>query len=88
MLPAAFAKACPKNNLTWTDGALRMNHIQVVGTHNSYHIEPPNEEKKVQAELLENAINYWYSHPQLDIQLGDQQMRNLECVRDPLPRSY
>ena len=47
MLPVAFSKNCPKNDSTWTEGALRMNHMQVVGTHNSYHIEPPNEEKKV-----------------------------------------
>ncbi|KAG9257796.1 uncharacterized protein F5Z01DRAFT_416232 [Emericellopsis atlantica] len=67
-----------------------MNHMQVVGTHNSYHIEAPNEEKEVQAELLENAINYWYSHPQLGIQLGDQQMRNLEIdvLADPEGGNY
>lgn len=80
MVHSVLAKSYPKNDLTWTDGALRMNHMQVVGTHNSYHIEPPNEEKAVQGDLLENPINYWYSHPQLDIQLGDQRMRNLECV--------
>lgn len=55
-----------------------MNHVQVVGSHNSYHVESPLEERKVQQELLENTINYWYSHAQLDIQLEDQKMRNLE----------
>lgn len=78
MLPAVLARGCLRNNLTWTESALRMNHMQLVGTHNSYHIEPPIEEKKVQGDLLENAINYWYSHPQLDIQMGDQQVRSLE----------
>lgn len=58
-----------------------MNQMQVVGTHNSYHVEAPNEEKKAQTGLLENPFNLWYSHPQFDIQLGDQQMRNLECVQ-------
>lgn len=79
------------NNLTWTKGALRMNHIQVVGTHNSYHVEAPIEEHKVQQKLLQGqAINYWYSHPQLDIQLGDQQVRNLEIdvLADPEGGNY
>ena len=61
-----------------------MNHIQVVGSHNSYHVEAPLEELEAQKELLDNYIKYRYSHPQLDIQLGDQKMRNLEYAQ-PLP---
>jgi hypothetical protein len=67
-----------------------MNQIQVVGSHNSYHIESSLEERKVQQELLDNTVNYWYSHPQLDIQLGQQQMRNLEIdvLADPEGSNY
>lgn len=91
MLPAvALGKRCTNSTLTFTEGALRMNHMQVVGSHNSYHIEAPIKEKAVQKSLDENAINFWYSHPQLDIQLGEQQMRNLEIdvLADPEGGNY
>jgi hypothetical protein len=55
-----------------------MNQIQVVGTHNSYHVESQVAERDVQSQLLDNTINYWYSHPRFDLQLQHQQMRNLE----------
>jgi hypothetical protein len=67
-----------------------MNQIQVVGSHNSYHIESPLAERTVQQVMLPNTVNYWYSHPQLDIQLADQQMRNLEIdvLADPAGGNY
>ena len=49
------------------DDVLRMNHIQVKGTHNSYHIEP------------EIAGPPWqYTHAPLDVQLGTQGVRQFE----------
>ncbi|KAI1491010.1 hypothetical protein F5X96DRAFT_633378 [Biscogniauxia mediterranea] len=66
-----------KNGLKWTD-AVRMNQIQVIGTHNSYHQESPIEAKAEQAKLLDDVINYYYSHPALDIQASHQSVRNLE----------
>ena len=57
---------------------MRMNQVQVLGTHNSYHIESPLEERAVQTTLLDNTINYWYSHPTFDVQLTHQKVRNLE----------
>lgn len=50
--------------------ALRINHTQAIGTHNSYHIAPQGEQR---AMILEydretfEAINY--THPPLDVQL-------------------
>ncbi|KAH9885011.1 hypothetical protein F4778DRAFT_761619 [Xylariomycetidae sp. FL2044] len=67
-----------KNGLTWSDDAVRMNEIQVVGTHNSYHLESPPEAKTVQADLLDDVINYYYSHAALDVQATYQHVRNLE----------
>jgi hypothetical protein len=55
-----------------------MNQVQVVGTHNSYHVESPLNEREAQVSLLPNTINYWYSHPTFDLQLSHQKMRNLE----------
>lgn len=55
-----------------------MNQVQVVGSHNSYHVESSLDEREQQKKLLDNTIDYWYSHTQLDKQLSEQQMRNLE----------
>ncbi len=50
------------------DDTLRMNHLQAVGTHNSYHIQPSPE-----------TIPEWsYTHLPLDEQLETQGVRKLE----------
>lgn len=50
------------------DGVLRINHVQVKGTHNSYHLESPG-----------NMEPTWkYSHAPLDVQLDQQGVRGLE----------
>lgn len=50
------------------DDTLRMNHLQAVGTHNSYHIQPAPE-----------TIPEWsYTHLPLDEQLETQGVRKLE----------
>jgi hypothetical protein len=49
------------------DDKLRLNHIQVLGTHNSYHIAP------------ENPIDAWaYTHKPLNVQLGSHGIRQFE----------
>lgn len=50
------------------DGVLRWNHVQAVGTHNSYHIEPDN--------VLDDS--HRYTHLPLDEQLEAQRVRQLE----------
>lgn len=57
---------------TSADGAtqvadLRVNHIQVVGTHNSYHIAPKVGSKE-----------WMYTHKTLDVQAAEQGVRNFE----------
>ncbi|KAI0901627.1 hypothetical protein F4806DRAFT_443922 [Annulohypoxylon nitens] len=66
-----------KNGLRWTN-SVRMNQVQVIGTHNSYHRESPLEAREVQAQLLPNVINYYYSHATLDIQASYQSVRSFE----------
>lgn len=71
----------PKNHFSFTEGALRMNQIQVIGTHNSYHREPQTFSlQKAQKRLvgLKQAEKWWYSHPDLSTQLEMQQVRSLE----------
>lgn len=49
------------------DDVLRMNHIQMKGTHNSYHIQPDID------------IKEWrYTHAPLDVQLASQGVRKVE----------
>lgn len=50
------------------DDVLRFNHVQAKGTHNSYHVEPPKP--------LDPS--HRYTHAPLDVQLGQQGVRQLE----------
>lgn len=47
---------------------LRINHIQMKGTHNSYHIEP----------LFSPTREYMYTHQPLDFQVSQQGVRQFE----------
>jgi hypothetical protein len=69
-----------RNGLTWTDGVLRMNEIQVVGTHNSYHVEAdPKEQSSMAKATSDDTINnIRYTHPALDVQLEDSRVRSIE----------
>lgn len=50
------------------DDILRMNHLQVKATHNSYHVEPKD-----------NIYDGWrYTHAPLDKQLSEQGVRGFE----------
>lgn len=80
-MPAVLGAACgmdyTKNGLVW-GSAIRMNQIQVVGSHNSYHVEAPEEEKGLMKELSPDVEDLFYGHPKLDVQLGEQHVRSLE----------
>ena len=59
--------------------AIRLNQIQVIGTHNSYHVAPAAEVKK----LLAAAKKSWpdevdYTHRPLAEQFGDLGVRQVE----------
>ena len=47
---------------------LRINHIQMKGTHNSYHVEP----------LISPTREYMYTHQELDFQASQQGVRQFE----------
>ncbi len=57
------------------DTCVRMNQVQTLGTHNSYHIAP---EPAVLAVLAERARNLEYTHRPLTEQLVQLGMRQLE----------
>ncbi|KAH8892977.1 acid phosphatase [Thozetella sp. PMI_491] len=74
-----------QHGLTWTKGAVRMNHIQVFGTHNSYHYEVPYEAKNAEISLLGNSKRYWYSHASMDVQATYMAIRQFELDIWPDP---
>ncbi|KAF6816701.1 hypothetical protein CSOJ01_02876 [Colletotrichum sojae] len=84
LLPFSGAAAVPgngsytRNGLSWSSGTVRMNQVQVIGTHNSYHREAPLNEHPAQAAILPNVQNYYYSHPALDVQATYQSVRSFE----------
>lgn len=49
------------------DDVLRLQHVQVEGTHNSYHIAPGDD-----------VPDWAYTHAPLDVQLGEQGVRQFE----------
>ncbi|CAK4032996.1 acid phosphatase like [Lecanosticta acicola] len=59
-------------------GDLRMNQIQVVGTHNSYHREISLAERTVFEKFVPSPENYYYSHSKWTDQLDHQQVRSFE----------
>ncbi|RMY99678.1 hypothetical protein D0864_03981 [Hortaea werneckii] len=58
--------------------ALHLNHIQVVGTHNSYHREISLKERAVFEQIMPSPENLYYSHASLEDQLSHQAVRSLE----------
>lgn len=56
---------------------LRMNQIQVVGSHNSYHAQPSEPLFSLVKEAYPAAANWAYDHPPLDVQL-DRGVRSFE----------
>ncbi|GAA1588549.1 phosphatidylinositol-specific phospholipase C1-like protein [Kribbella sancticallisti] len=67
------------------DGGLRLNQLQQVGSHNSYHRELSAAEKQVQQAQDPGATNLFYSHASIPNQLEDQNMRSLELDLFPDP---
>jgi hypothetical protein len=66
-------------------GSLRMNQVQVIGVHNSYHRELSATEKQVQQAQDAGAVNLFYSHASIPAQLEDQNVRALELDLFPDP---
>lgn len=61
-----------------TRGPVRLNHLQVIGTHNSYHLEasPAESALRLSGGYDDSAVAY--SHLPVTEQLATQQVRQLE----------
>jgi hypothetical protein len=57
---------------------IRLNHVQVIGTHNSYHREIIWAERAVFEKYVSSPEDYYYSHAELPIQLEHQSVRSFE----------
>lgn len=62
----------------YTPSDLRLNQMQVIGTHNSYHIEPSPEKLALMLQFRPDAYLLQYTHPPLDQQLESEGVRQFE----------
>jgi hypothetical protein len=85
-LAAAPAAAAKKRH---GGGSVRMNEIQVIGTHNSYKRELSRTEERTYDEIIATPGDYEqflaYSHPSIPNQFERQQVRGLELDLFPDP---
>ncbi|KAH9870245.1 hypothetical protein J1614_007168 [Plenodomus biglobosus] len=66
-----------------SEADIRLNHIQVIGTHNSYHREVSLAEQAVFEKYVPSPENYYYSHASLENQLEHQSVRSFELDLHP-----
>jgi hypothetical protein len=57
---------------------IRLNQMQVIGTHNSYHIEPSAQKIATMIKFRPDAVLLQYSHPPLPEQFDDEEVRQIE----------
>lgn len=61
------------------DETVHLNEVQVVGSHNSYHVEASNAESDLRRSVIgdeENGLQY--NHAPLEEQFSDQRVRQIE----------
>lgn len=64
-----------------------LNQIQVIGTHNSYHVRPPARMLKALKSLTDKDAAMDYSHDPLDVQL-DNGVRSFELDIQPFTEGF
>ncbi|XVX20362.1 Ca2+-dependent phosphoinositide-specific phospholipase C [Actinomycetota bacterium] len=75
---AASGAAAADNDQARRGQATRMNQVQVVATHNSYHRELPPAEQAAQRRYDPGANpNLFYSHASLTDQFTEQGVRSI-----------
>jgi len=55
-----------------------LNQMQVIGTHNSYHVEQPADVLAAYESVVPAAIELYYTHEPLDVQFSEQGVRQIE----------
>ncbi len=84
---ATDAASCAQVTEANADACLRLNHLQVLGTHNSYHLAPA---APILAMLGDRAAAYDYTHQPLPVQLERLGVRQFEIdvYADPAGGRY
>lgn len=73
------AERCAQVTIENVDECVRLNHLQVLGTHNSYHIQPDDDlVEALQAYDPEWGKSLEYTHRPLIEQLGELGIRQIE----------
>lgn len=75
--PAGAGEA-PPTSVEGLPGTLRLNELQTIGTHNSYHLQPPQWFLNAVAPVYPDARLLEYSHLPLDQQFDTQRIRQIE----------
>lgn len=85
--PPAANASCQAITAATADDCLRLNHLQVLGTHNSYHLAPA---APILAALGDRAPALDYTHRPLTVQLDTLGIRQLEIdvYADPAGGRY
>ena len=73
--PSPAGTSCQAMTAATADDCLRLNHLQVLGTHNSYHIAPA---APILASLGDRAAALDYTHKPVPVQLGPLGIRQFE----------
>lgn len=79
-----FVRAADKG-IAATDA--RLHQIQVIGTHNSYHLRPKPELLRAAALVNRDALSWDYSHAPLNVQL-DRGVRSFELDMHLTPSGW
>ncbi len=66
---------------------LQLHHIQVIGTHNSYHLQPPPDMAAALSAITNRTEAWDYSHAPLDVQL-DRGVRSFELDIHPFVDAF
>jgi hypothetical protein len=73
------------------DSVLRLNHMQVVGSHNSFHIQPQEPVASAIRDFSQAIFDFWeYTEAPLDVQFEEQGVRaiELDVFADPVGGLY
>ncbi len=87
MLSVLLAALLVYGSVAFGDTPLLLNQIQVIGTHNSYHVRPPDIMLETAATVTDEAKGMDYSHDPLDIQL-DHGVRSFELDIQPFADGF
>jgi len=65
-------------NTAIAESCVRINEVQTIGSHNSYHVEPVQELIDLFVGFDPDAIFWQYTHPPLAVQFGQRGIRQIE----------